>query len=97
MHMLEKIQYKTIRLFEHKQRSQYLYDGMGQNTRKGAFPAYWLEEEEEILFENHLFPAPRYRHEYLEYLYGFNYQYPVSLIKRKQEHDIQLTDLGPYI
>lgn len=97
MHILETIQYKIIRLFEYKQHPKYLYDGMGQNIRKGAFPAFWLEEAELLLFENRLFPVPCHAHEYLEYLYGPDYQYPVPLIKRKLEHNIQLTDLGPYI
>lgn len=97
MHLLETIQYKVIRLFEYKKNPKYLYDGMGQNIRRGAFPAYWLDEVSEISFEGHSFPIPRYAHEYLEYLYGPDYQYPVPLVKRKLEHNIQLTDLGPYI
>lgn len=96
MSVLEKIQYKTIRFFEWKKAPIYLYDGMGQNIRRGAFPAEWLKEEESILFEGEYFPAPRFAHEYLEYLYGKDYKYPVALIKRKKEHNIQLVDLGPH-
>lgn len=95
--VLEKIQYRTIRFFENKKKVKFLYDGMGQNIRRGAFPSYWLNDSIDISFENHTFPAPYYAHEYLEYLYGSDYCHPVPLIKRKLEHNIQHTDLGPYI
>ena len=95
MKMLETFQYQTIKLYKHSRRSEYLYDGMGRNLRRGAFPKEWLSEAVLVDFEGYKLPIPKEYDKYLTYLYGdYNQMLPVS--ERRTSHDIVLMDLGEY-
>ncbi len=73
----------------------YLYDGMGRNLSRGAFPEKWLDEAVYVDFEGYKFPVPKEYDKYLTYLYGdYMQMIPVSL--RRTSHSIVLMDLGEY-
>ncbi len=95
MSLLEKWQFKTIEHYKNKKNAQYLYDGMGQNIRKGAFPKSWLDEQVECEFEGQNFPIPKEYDKYLTWLYG-DYMQPIDCSKRHISHEIIKTDLGEY-
>ena len=64
---------------------KYLFDSMGRNVSRGAFPAEWLDEAIWVDFENAKLPIPK---EYdMEMI-------PVS--ERHVSHDIKQIDLGEY-
>lgn len=75
--------------------SQYLYDGMGRNLKRGAFPAKWLEEAVYVDFEGYQFPVPKEYDKYLTWLYG-DYMQMIPVSHRRTSHSIVLTDLGEY-
>lgn len=95
MSLLEKWQFKTIEHYKNKKNAQYLYDGMGQNIRKGAFPKIWLDEQVECEFEGQKFPIPKEYDKYLTWLYG-DYMQTIDCSKRHISHEIIKTDLGKY-
>ncbi len=73
----------------------YLYDGMGRNLSRGAFPAEWLEEVVYVDFEGYQFPVPKEYDKYLTYLYG-DYRQMIPVSSRRTSHSIVLMDLGEY-
>ncbi|MCC8065699.1 MAG: LicD family protein [Clostridiales bacterium] len=46
-------------VFFRKKETGFLYDGMGQNMGRGAFPESWLSEAVYVDFEGHPLPVPR--------------------------------------
>lgn len=93
--LLEKIQFGTIQFFKHKKNARFLYDGMGQNLKRGAFPIEWLEEVEYLSFEGLELPVPKQYDKYLTYLYG-DYRKLIPVSDRKISHHIYMLDLGEY-
>lgn len=55
----------------------------------------WLDDLEEIKFENELFLAPKKADQYLSYFYG-DYMTPPPIEKRYNRHQIQKIDYGEY-
>lgn len=87
-------QNRSLEFFKNK-KSDYLYDGMGRNLKRGAFPARWLEEAVYVDFEGYQFPVPREYDKYLTYLYG-DYMQMIPVSQRRTSHSIVLMDLGQY-
>lgn len=87
-------QNQSLTFFQDK-KSDYLYDGMGRNLKRGAFPARWLEEAVYVDFEGYQFPVPREYDKYLTWLYG-DYMQMIPVSSRRTSHSIVLTDLGEY-
>ena len=75
--------------------TDYLYDGMGRNLKRGAFPKKWLDEVIYVDFEGYQFPVPKEYDKYLTYLYG-EYMQMIPVSHRRTSHSIVLTDLGSY-
>lgn len=75
--------------------TDYLYDGMGRNLKRGAFPKKWLDEVIYVDFEGYQFPVPKEYDKYLTYLYG-DYMQMIPVSHRRTSHSIVLTDLGSY-
>ncbi|MFV0343467.1 MAG: LicD family protein [Anaerocolumna sp.] len=96
MFILEWFQFYVIRFFEHKKNNQYLYDGMGQNLNKGAFPTEWLHDVVFTEFEGYHFPIPREYDKYLKFLYG-DYMRLIPVSERKNSHNIYMLDMGTFI
>lgn len=84
----------SLEFFKNR-KTDYLYDGMGRNLKRGAFPAKWLEEVEYVDFEGYQFPVPKEYDKYLTYLYG-DYMQMIPVSHRRVSHSIVLTDLGEY-
>lgn len=93
--LLEFVQNKLISLFRNKRNSKYLFDSMGRNVSKGAFPKEWLDEAVWVDFENTKMPVPKEYDNYLTYLYG-NYMDMIPVSQRHVSHDIVQMDLGEY-
>ena len=91
---LEHARKKVLTLYANTE-TGWLYDGMGRNIEKGAFPEGWLKESIDMEFEGHLFPVPKEYDAYLTYLYGDYRQMP-PLSQREISHDMQVIDLGEY-
>lgn len=87
-------QEKSLLFFKGKN-TGYLYDGMGRNLKRGAFPASWLDEVTYVDFEGYQFPVPKEYDNYLTYLYG-DYMQMIPVSQRRTSHSIVLTDLGEY-
>lgn len=81
--------------FFRNRKTEYLYDGMGRNLKRGAFPAKWLDEAVYVDFEGYKFPVPKEYDKYLTYLYG-DYMQMIPVSQRRTSHSIVLTDLGEY-
>lgn len=96
MTFLEFIQNKIILLHKNNKKSKYLYDGMGRNLRRGAFPEEWLDEVIYVDFEGKRFPVPKEYDKYLTYLYG-DYMQMIPVSERRVSHSIVLMDLGEYV
>ncbi len=96
MKFLEWQQFAIIEFFKYRKNRRFLYDGMGQNLRKGPFPKEWLEQTIYVPFETIELPVPKNYHQYLTHLYG-DYMQMVGVSKRKNSHNIYLLDLGPYM
>lgn len=94
MSFAEWAQERSLRFFA-KRKSRYLYDGMGRNLKRGAFPKAWLEETVYVDFEGYQFPVPKEYDKYLTYLYG-DYMQMIPVSHRRTSHSILLTDLGEY-
>lgn len=84
----------SLEFFKNR-KTEYLYDGMGRNLKRGAFPAEWLEEAVYVDFEGYQFPVPKEYDKYLTYLYG-DYMQMIPVSQRRTSHSIVLTDLGEY-
>ncbi len=87
-------QNRSLEFFKNR-KSDYLYDGMGRNLSRGAFPAKWLEEAVYVDFEGYPFPVPKEYDKYLTYLYG-DYMQMIPVSQRRTSHSIVLMDLGAY-
>lgn len=87
-------QNQSLEFFKNR-KTEYLYDGMGRNLKRGAFPAKWLEEAVYVDFEGYQFPVPKEYDRYLTYLYG-DYMQMIPVSQRRTSHSIVLTDLGEY-
>ncbi len=94
MPLAEWSQERALRFFQNR-KSDYLYDGMGRNLKRGAFPKAWLEETVYADFEGYQFPIPKEYDKYLTYLYG-DYMQMIPVSQRRTSHSIMLTDLGEY-
>ena len=94
MPLAEWAQEKMYRFYQNKN-TDYLYDGMGRNLKRGAFPRAWLQESVRVEFEGHLFPVPAEYEKYLTWLYG-DYMEMIPVSARRVSHSIVLTDLGEY-
>lgn len=92
---LQRVQNKLISLYKNKKNAQYLFDSMGRNVSRGAFPAKWLDEVIWADFENVKMPIPKEYDKYLTYLYG-DYMKMVPVSERHVSHDIKQIDLGEY-
>jgi lipopolysaccharide cholinephosphotransferase len=88
------MQERALRFFQHR-KSEYLYDGMGRNLKRGPFPKKWLDETIYVDFEGYQFPVPKEYDKYLTYLYG-DYMQMIPVSQRRTSHSIVLTDLGEY-
>ena len=88
------VQNKSLTFFRNRH-SDYLYDGMGRNLKRGAFPEKWLEEAVYVDFEGYQFPVPKEYDKYLTWLYG-DYMQMIPVSSRRTSHSIVLTDLGEY-
>lgn len=95
MKFLEWFQDKTIGFYKNSKKSEYLYDGMGRNLRRGAFPKRWLDDVLYIDFEGYKLPIPKEYDNYLTYLYG-DYMQMIPVSERRTSHSIVLMDLGEY-
>ena len=95
MKFLEWFQFFVIKLYRKNKKTEYLYDGMGQNLRRGAFFKSWLDEVMEWDFEGYSFPVPKEYKKYLTWLYG-NYEELIPCSERHISHDITKLDLGKY-
>ena len=93
--MLEAVQNKLLALYKNKKNAKYLYDSMGRNVTRGAFPAEWLDEAIYVDFENTKLPVPKEYDKYLTYLYG-DYMDMIPVSQRHVSHDIVQMDLGEY-
>lgn len=94
MRFAEWAQNKSLTFFK-KRRTEYLYDGMGRNLKRGPFPKAWLDEAVYVEFEGYAFPVPKEYDKYLTYLYG-DYMQMIPVSHRRTSHSIVLTDLGAY-
>ncbi len=94
MSWAEWLQARMLRLFQHR-KSEYLYDGMGRNLKRGPFPKAWLDEAVYVDFEGYKFPVPKEYDKYLTWLYG-DYMQMLPVSERQTSHSIVVTDLGEY-
>ena len=94
MRFAEWAQNKALTFFKNRD-SDYLYDGMGRNLKRGAFPKKWLDEAVYVEFEGYQFPVPRDYDQYLAYLYG-DYMQMIPVSQRRTSHSIVVMDLGAY-
>lgn len=92
---LQKVQNKLISLYKNMKNPKYLFDSMGRNVSRGAFPAEWLDEAIWVDFENAKMPIPKEYDKYLKYLYG-DYMEMIPVSERHVSHDIKQIDLGEY-
>ena len=92
---LESMQNRMMTRYRGKQ-TQYLYDSMGRNVERGAYPIEWLDEAVYVDFEDTKLPIPKKWEEYLTYLYG-DYMSMIPVSERHVSHDIVRMDLGRFI
>ena len=95
MSALERFQRWALTLLNRKPGRNYLFDSMGINIDRGAYPARWLEEQTQLPFGGGMYPAPGDYHGYLTYLYG-DYMQPVPLTQRRIVHTVPQLDLGEW-
>ena len=74
----------------------YLYDSMGRNVSRGAFPAEYLDDVIYTDFEGKSLPVPKRYDEYLKWLYG-DYMKEIPASERHVSHSIVWMDLGKHI
>ena len=94
MRLAEWMQERSYRFFQHRN-TGWLYDGMGRNLKRGAFPREWLEETVYVPFEGCMLPVPKEYDKYLTWLYG-DYMKMIPVSSRRTSHSIVLMDLGAY-
>ncbi|MCD7833081.1 MAG: LicD family protein [Lachnospiraceae bacterium] len=85
---------QTLVIFRNRE-TGYLYDGMGQNMARGAFPEKWLSEVLYVDFEGYSLPVPKEYDAYLTWLYG-DYMWLPPKEQRHPGHDTVKLDFGKY-
>ncbi|MCD8104062.1 MAG: LicD family protein [Lachnospiraceae bacterium] len=85
---------RTLVHFRNKN-TGFLYDGMGQNMGRGAFPEEWLHEAVDVEFEGYPLSVPKEYDKYLTWLYGDYMRLPPES-DRHPSHDTVKLDFGPY-
>ena len=91
-------QFETyLRKYEKNRRCTYLIDGVGQNIRKGAFPASWFDNIIMHEFEGIELPIPSEYEQYLTHWYGKEYMKMPPIEKRNSGHTLSRIDLGSYL
>jgi len=85
---------QTLVLFRNRE-TGYLYDGMGQNMARGAFPEKLLNEVIYVDFEGYPLPVPKEYDAYLTWLYGDYMSLPPKE-QRHPSHDTVKLDFGVY-
>lgn len=93
--LLEKMQNGMMTRYRGKD-TGVLYDSMGRNVERGAFPEEWLSEAVYVDFEDTKLPIPKEWDKYLTYLYG-DYMDMIPVSERHVSHDIVRIDLGRFI
>lgn len=93
---LEAFQHWALTLCDGWRDRRFLYDSMGINIAKGAYPAQWLAEEKYLVFRGREFPVPGEYDRYLRYLYG-DYTRWVPVTQRRCCHEAPWVDLGDRI
>ena len=92
---LERMQDRMMLRYRSKP-THYLYDSMGRNVERGAFPIEWLDEAVYSDFEDTKLPIPKEWDKYLTYLYG-DYTEMIPVSERHVSHEIVRIDLGRFI
>ena len=92
---LERMQNRMMTKYRNKQ-TGFLYDSMGRNVERGAYPIEWLDEAVYVDFEDTKLPIPKKWEEYLTYLYG-DYMSMIPVSERHVSHDIVRIDMGRFI
>ena len=93
--LLEKMQNRMMTRYRNKD-TGVLYDSMGRNVERGAFPEEWLAEAVYVDFEDTKLPIPKEWDKYLSYLYG-DYMEMIPVSERHVSHEIVRIDLGRFI
>ena len=93
--LLEKMQNRMMTRYRNKD-TGVLYDSMGRNVERGAFPEEWLAEAVYVDFEDTKLPIPQEWDKYLSYLYG-DYMEMIPVSERHVSHEIVRIDLGRFI
>ena len=92
---LERMQGRIMVKYRNKP-THWLYDSMGRNVERGAFPIEWLDEAVYSDFEDTKLPIPKEWDKYLTYLYG-DYTEMIPVSERHVSHEIVRIDLGRFI
>lgn len=92
---LERMQNRMMTRYQKKD-TKHLYDSMGRNVERGAFPIEWLAEAVYVDFEDTKLPIPKEWDKYLTYLYG-DYMEMIPVSERHVSHDIVRIDMGRFI
>ncbi|MCD8054014.1 MAG: LicD family protein [Lachnospiraceae bacterium] len=87
MKRLERIQTRVMTWFR-KRKTGYLYDGMGEHLRRGAFPENYLEYGRMGRLGEKEYPIPADAEGYLTFLYGKDYMRLPAPQNRKATHPI---------
>ncbi len=82
-------------VFFRNKKTGYLYDGMGANLARGAFPEDWLREAIYLDYEGYSLPVPGAYDQYLTWLYG-DYRILPPENQRKASHETEKTEFGVY-
>ena len=93
--VLEKMQNRMMTRYNKKD-TGVLYDSMGRNVERGAYPEEWLNEAVYVDFEDTKLPIPKEWDKYLTYLYG-DYMDMIPVSERHVSHEIVRIDLGRFI
>ncbi|MCD7956832.1 MAG: LicD family protein [Lachnospiraceae bacterium] len=94
MNLAIRMRDQTLVFFRNRD-TGYLYDGMGQNMGRGAFPEQWLNEAISVDFEGYSLSVPKEYDAYLTWLYGDYMQLPPEG-QRHPGHDTVKLDFGIY-
>ena len=93
--LLEKMQNRMMTRYRKKDTGT-LYDSMGRNVERGAYPEEWLSEAVYVDFEDVKLPIPKEWDKYLTYLYG-DYMEMIPVSERHVSHEIVRIDMGRFI
>ncbi len=85
----------SVLVFFRNRQTGWLYDGMGQNMARGAFPEEWLSEAVYVKFEGYSLPVPKEYDKYLTWLYGNYMQLPPEE-ERVSGHETVKLEFGKY-